>query len=197
MGEFINPKILEMFLRQPELTKEKRNLSGDENDMNMYLYKYDVECDYFIIILDGNALVQVGKEGMEINAGLFSYYGVNALLNDDEKDPLECISRPDTERRPYKPEFSLKVNSYCVYLQIKRKEWKDAVKKSIIERTYAPLVTPGAALSRSGTKSPLQPLPPPPPLVPPPFSIIQTDINNNSTETTGSSATPFNSALNV
>ena len=51
-GEFIGPKILEAFLRQPEFTREKRNLSGDGSDENMFLYRYDVECDYFIIILD-------------------------------------------------------------------------------------------------------------------------------------------------
>jgi hypothetical protein len=137
-GEFISPKLLEAFLRQPELTREKRNLSDNENDMNMFLYKYNVECDYFIIILDGSATVQVGQEeeGMEINAGLFSYYGVNALLYDYEKDPNELLSYTHEERKSYKPDFSLKVNSYCVYLKITRKDWLDAVKKSKIERTY-------------------------------------------------------------
>ena len=134
-GEFISPKSLEIFLRKPELTKEKRNLSGNDNDSNIYLYKYGVECDYFIIILDGAAVVQVGKEGMEINAGLFSYYGIDSLLNEHEKDPLECIGN-DASRKPYKPEFSLKVGSYCVYLKITRAEWKNAVKNSIMERTY-------------------------------------------------------------
>lgn len=131
MGEFISPKILEAFLRQPELMKEKRNLS--ENDI--YLYKYGQECDYFILILDGSAVVQVGIEGMEINAGLFSYYGLNALLDENEKDPFESITN-DATRKPYKPEFSLKVNSYCVYIKISRKDWKDAVKKSLMERMY-------------------------------------------------------------
>lgn len=130
-GEFINPKILETFLRKPEFTKEKRNLVEDESDINMYLYKYGVECDYFIIILDGKAVVQVGKEGMEVEAGLFSYYGTDALLDENETDPIKSVAATS---KPYKPEFSLKVNSYCVYLQITRKDWKDAVKQSMIER---------------------------------------------------------------
>ena len=100
---------MEIFLRRPELIKERRNLSNDTNT-DIYLYQYGVECDYFIIILEGNALVQVGKEGMEINAGLFSFYGVNALIDESQKDPLECIGN-DSTRKPYKPEFSLKVNS--------------------------------------------------------------------------------------
>lgn len=131
MGEFISPKVLETFLRKPEFTKEKRNLVEDESDINMYLYKYGVECDYFIIVLEGKAVLQVGKEGMEVDAGLFSYYGVDALVDEKETDPLKSITNPF---KPYKPEFSLKVNSYCVYLQITRNEWKDAVKQSMIER---------------------------------------------------------------
>ena len=114
---------------------EKRNLVENETD-NMYLYQYGVECDYFIIILDGSAVVQIGKDGMEVNAGLFSYYGVNALCDETENDPLKAIAN-DSVRKSYKPELSLKVASYCVYLQINRKDWKDAVKKTIIERTWS------------------------------------------------------------
>ena len=125
---------MEIFLRRPELIKEKRNLSNDTNS-NIYLYEYGVECDYFIIILDGEATVQVGKEGMEIKAGLFSFYGLNALIDDNQKDPLECIGN-ESLRKPYKPEFSLRINSYCVYMQITRAEWKLAVKNSIMERNY-------------------------------------------------------------
>ncbi|CAF1059334.1 unnamed protein product [Brachionus calyciflorus] len=128
-GEFINPKILEAFLRMPHLTIEKRNLSGNDE----FIYEYGVECDYFIIILDGKAKVKVGTEGYEVDAGLFSYYGVNALANEEEKDPLECIGN-DSSRRPYKPEFSLKVDNYCVCLKITRQDWKDPVKKSLMER---------------------------------------------------------------
>lgn len=130
-GEFLNPRLLETFLRKPELIKEKRNLEEDECDINMYLYKYGVECDYFIIILEGEAVLHVGKEGMEVNAGLFSYYGVDALVDEAEMDPVKCINIP---YKPYKPEFSLKVKSYCVYLQITRNVWKEAVKQSMIER---------------------------------------------------------------
>lgn len=156
MGEFISPKILETFLKQPELTIEKRNLVEVDNESD-YLYKYDVECDYFIIILDGSATVLVGrneKEKMEINAGLFSYYGVGALLyeNEYEMEPLKCITK-DEDRRPYKPEFSLRVNSYCVFLRITRKDWKDAVRKSILERTYTITQTSPTANSPVSTNS--------------------------------------------
>ena len=122
-GEFISPKILEPFLRNPELIFEKRNIEDETkepmfitvdgvkkpNPRTSYLYEYGVESDYFTIILDGCATVEVGrneKERMEITAGLFSYYGVDSLLYEHETDPLKSVSKDD-DRRPYEPEFSL------------------------------------------------------------------------------------------
>lgn len=145
--EFVSPKLLEAFLKQPELVIEKRNLSGYESDTSMLLYQYGVESDYFIIILDGNALLEVGGESgsIEINAGLFSYYGVHALVDEsvqDAKQILSLITTSDTSStdlstippsslfKPYKPEFNLRVDSYCVYMKITRAEWLDVVKKS-------------------------------------------------------------------
>ena len=148
--EFISPKLLEAFLKQPELIIEKRNLSKNENDQTMFLYQYGIECDYFLIILDGSAQLLVGNDSnsmMEINAGLFSFYGVNALLDESVKDfrqlqkqlasssdHVSPTTPPNSSgsltHKLYKPEFSLMVTSYCVYIKITRKEWLDVVKKS-------------------------------------------------------------------
>ena len=121
--------MLETLLKQPDLLRERRNLSEIDG---VYLYKYGVEADYFIIVLDGSATVEVGADGIEVNAGLFSYYGVNALIESHETSPEQIIFN-ENEIKPYKPEFSLKVNSYCVYLKITRKEWRDAIKKSLLD----------------------------------------------------------------
>jgi hypothetical protein len=140
--EFVNSKLLEQFLKRPELINEKRNLSENENDQTMYLYQYGVECDYFIVILSGEAELKVGKDGMEINAGLFSFYGVNALLNDESIKDAKSLSLNDIDNHnhnqttKYIPEFSLVVNSYCVYMKITRAEWLDLVKKSLVKKAY-------------------------------------------------------------
>ena len=128
----------------------------------MYLYAYGVESDYFVIILDGNAELKVGRDGMEVNAGLFSYYGVNALFNDDSikdaksllcSNTIELTTKSNTNLNnfihatnssllaynsnlKYVPEFSLKVNSYCVYMKITRADWLDLVKKSLVKKTF-------------------------------------------------------------
>lgn len=134
-SDFVNPKWLETFLRKPDLIKEKRNLLDDEKAKSMYLYEFGHECEYFTIILDGKALVQVGKDGLEISAGLFSFYGVNALL--DESDlTADDVLKNELIKKKYTPEFSLIVESYCVYLQIARKDWLDLVRKTHMERNY-------------------------------------------------------------
>jgi hypothetical protein len=157
--DFISPKLLEVFLKQPELIIEKRNLSENDVDHNMMLYEYGVESDYFVIILDGSAVLEVGKDSyglIEINAGLFSYYGVNALVDEGVRDAKQLFALMQQQQAQhstdtiatthsaasnglvsvhspklgYKPEFSLKVNSYCVYMKITREDWLDVVKKS-------------------------------------------------------------------
>lgn len=135
----------------------------------MYLYEYGVPCDYFIIILDGSATVKVGKEGMEIAAGLFSFYGIDALkpgndivglrLNESLLKPNPAavavsLSENDLSggfgvtlehnRIQYTPEFSLIVNSYCVYMKVTRSQWADAVTKSMVERYHHSGQMPGA-----------------------------------------------------
>ena len=145
----MNPKLLETFLRDQDLIKEKRNLANDENDEKMFLYKCGVECDYFTIIIDGKAIVQVGKEDdheLKISAGLFSYYGVNALISDDEHNGSDVI-RNEHNRKKYCPEFSLYVDSYCVILQIKHTAWLDLIRISEYNRSQRAASPTNAAQS--------------------------------------------------
>lgn len=116
------------------MIKEKRNISESIDDSNTYLYHAGIEVDYFIIILDGNATLRLSLDGLEINAGFFSYYGIHALLDEKCDDPNECVC---IEQIAYVPDFTLRVSSYCVYMKITRKQWLDAVKKTLMERTYA------------------------------------------------------------
>jgi hypothetical protein len=147
-----------VLLKRPDLILEKRNLSSENEraDPNMMLYEYGVECDYFLIILDGSAVLEMGGKDrnsvLEVNAGPFSYYGVNALVEESVRDAEELFAllqqqlqlstdtigsghsarsrAPAAPKLGYKPEFSLKVSSYCVYMKLTRADWLDLVKKS-------------------------------------------------------------------
>jgi hypothetical protein len=125
--DFINPKYLETFLRHPENIKEMRNLS---NETNLNLYTNGKEADYFIVILEGSAVLEFASN-WKLVAGLFSFYGVRALIDDNEKTPLDIINNNDKIPTPFKPDYSLTVNTVCIYFQISRKQYIDIVKKSV------------------------------------------------------------------
>lgn len=65
---------------------EARKADVCEMDSNNVLYRRGQPADYFIMILEGRALVIVTKENQEYDAGPFCYYGVNALNMDDKSN---------------------------------------------------------------------------------------------------------------
>ena len=98
-----------------------------------YLYKYGHGCDYFILILSGEATIEVGSEKLEFPAGPFAYFGVNALLAGSETadEVLQEESKlKENEKKNvffngsrqsknyYVPDFSLRVDDRCVYMKL-------------------------------------------------------------------------------
>lgn len=75
--EFLTKNVLELIFRKAEI-KESRCL--EHRTKVEYLYEYGKGCNYFILILSGEATIEVGKEKLEFPAGPFAYFGVNALL---------------------------------------------------------------------------------------------------------------------
>ncbi len=129
--DFISPKVLDNALRHPDFIRERLNLN--ESTTNIYLYKYGEEADFFLIILNGSAIMEIGKEKINVNAGMFSYYGTNALMTEPNQGPEEVLLN-ETNFKPYIPEFSLKIEQYCVYFQISRGDWLKLVKNTNLER---------------------------------------------------------------
>lgn len=132
-SEYLTNKQLETILKHSDFIKEKVNLA----DSDVYIYKNGQECDYFVVLLDGIATLEIGKEKIEQSAGLLSYFGVNALIPIDSMNQSpKSLTYADTEstQKLYVPEFSLKIEQRCVYFQISRKEWLKAVINSNLER---------------------------------------------------------------
>jgi metal transporter CNNM len=130
-SEYLSPKVLDCALKHPDFIKEKLNLNDNMKDM--YLYKYGEESDFFLIILNGSAIMEIGKEKTLVNAGLFSYYGTNALISDPNHSADDIILQ-ENNIKPYIPEFSLKIEQYCVYFHISRIDWLKLVKNTNLER---------------------------------------------------------------
>lgn len=76
-SEFLTKNVLELIFKKAVFKESKRI---DHKQPPEYLYRYGRGCHYFILILSGEATIEVGKERLEFPAGPFSYFGENALL---------------------------------------------------------------------------------------------------------------------
>lgn len=80
-SDFLTKNVLELIFKRAVI-KEWRRTDAKSSHGNQveYLYEYGKGCNYFILILTGEATIEVGKEKLEFPAGPFAYFGVNALL---------------------------------------------------------------------------------------------------------------------
>ena len=157
--EFLTKNVLELIFRKAEI-KESRCL--EHRTKAEYLYEYGKGCNYFILILSGEATIEVGKEKLEFPAGPFAYFGVNALLcgcetvdqviQEDLCLPISGGAAPSpaisvklgqepakpyvASSKQYIPDFSLRVDDRCVYLKVDRDLWRSGVIKSRYERLH-------------------------------------------------------------
>ncbi len=127
-SEFLTKNVLELIFKRGDVFKESRR--AQDKSSPEYLYQYGKRCNYFIIILTGEATIEVGFEKLEFIAGQFAYFGVNALVNDG--DSADQILKSDKQHH-YTPDFSLRVDDRCVYFKIERDLWFNGVRKSKYE----------------------------------------------------------------
>lgn len=145
-SEFLSKNVLELIFKKALFKESKR---VDPKLPAEYLYRYGKGCHYFILILSGEATIEVGKEKLEFPAGPFAYFGMNALLCGSESvDQVlgedSAISSPDSasetrsssskHSKLYVPDFSLRVDDKCVYMKIDHDLWRNGVIKSYYER---------------------------------------------------------------
>ena len=108
-----------------------------------YLYKYNVACDYFILLIEGCLLVEAGKEKTQFLTKQFDHFGIKALLGD--ATTVDQVLKNIPPYKPYVPEFSLKIDyknyyvlnqhfSSLVYLKINRQTWLNAVNSTYVKR---------------------------------------------------------------
>lgn len=150
-NEFLTKNVLELIFKRAVFKESRRT---DPKLPREYLYKYNKGCNYFILILSGEATIEVGKEKLEFPAGPFAYFGVDALLcgyetadqvlQELQDDPsLECLTGSTNndnsveaarKSKQYLPDFSLRVDEKCVYMKIDRNLWRNGVIKSRLDR---------------------------------------------------------------
>lgn len=75
--KFISPNILSRLLN----TNLYKEYDQDETKSSKitYIYEYGKPVDYFVLIVNGNAELETGKEKIVSEIGSFCYFGVSAL----------------------------------------------------------------------------------------------------------------------
>jgi len=130
--KFISAHILSRLLNV-DLYKE---FEFDEDDTKAgkttYIYEYGKPVDYFVLIVNGKAELETGKEKIVSEIGSFSYFGVSALYNPEEK--VEDLIRVKSSKfRPFIPDFSVRVSEDVQILRIRRVHWLAAVRATYFE----------------------------------------------------------------
>ncbi|CAF1462085.1 unnamed protein product [Adineta steineri] len=131
-NKFISAHILSRLLNV-DLYKE---FEFDEDDVKAgkttYIYEYGKPVDYFVLIVNGKAELETGKEKIVSEVGSFSYFGVSALYSSEEKVE-ELVRLKSNKFRPYVPDFSLRISEDVQILRIRRVHWLAAVRATFFE----------------------------------------------------------------
>ncbi|CAF1203210.1 unnamed protein product, partial [Didymodactylos carnosus] len=132
-SQFISPGILSRLLNV-DLYKEFEFDDEDEakDGKPQFIYEYGKPVDFFVLIVNGSAQLETGKEKIVSQVGAFSYFGVSALYNPEEKVD-DLIRLKSKSSRPYIPDFSVRVCEDVQILRIRRVHWLAAVRATYFE----------------------------------------------------------------
>ena len=108
--------------------------------------------DFFVLIVNGNAELETGKEKIISEIGSFYYFGVSALyvsrrtffprrsnnvrsIFQSPEEKLDDLLRSKSNKfRPFVPDFSLRVSETVQILRIRRVHWLAAVRASYFDK---------------------------------------------------------------
>lgn len=135
-SKFVSSNILSRLLNV-DLYKEFEFDADEANEGKItYIYEYGKPVDYFVLIVNGKAELETGKDKIVSEVGSFSYFGVSALFTPDEK--IDDLIRVKSNKfRPYIPDFSLRVSEDVQILRIRRVHWLAAVRATYFENKQA------------------------------------------------------------
>jgi len=123
------------------LTHKEIEKNGDK----AAIYKRNKMADFFVLILEGEVKVTVGKENLQFASGPFSYYGAAVLqtstnfenspkvnrsfqhdnetsFSTDVKDPVNIV------QQAFQPDYTLQALGDCKYIKITRKQFNNALR---------------------------------------------------------------------
>lgn len=139
--KLISENVLHRLIRQ-NVIKTK---PGEAYEQIKYLFQKNREADYFILILEGKALITVGESNMIFEPGPFHYFGYEVLVKVAEHCPHYSVSAlnhtifdmPAFRACKFTPDFTLKVTQELIYLKITANSYMKAYRATLIEHGLA------------------------------------------------------------
>nr|XP_009861982.1 metal transporter CNNM4 isoform X2 [Ciona intestinalis] len=148
--KIISEKVLLRLLKQDVVVVLKLE-EHDNNRDKLLIYQQNVASDYFVLVLEGQVKVKVGKENLEFDSGPFTYYGTMALmpaadvsttsigkkshrnnsLSSSQLSPeTETPSTPDLTRmtQHFVPDYALIATTDVKFIKVSRKQYLNAIR---------------------------------------------------------------------
>ncbi|KAF5300500.1 hypothetical protein FQA39_LY02299 [Lamprigera yunnana] len=140
----ISETILRRLLKQEVMFHIKKTKDW-RNDPETLIYQQGKAVDYFVLILEGRVEVTVGRENMIYESGPFTYFGMQALVQnltiaDSPTVPsalgsLQSLNVDAMLRHTFYPDYSVRACTDVLYMRIKRSLYLAAKRATLMERS--------------------------------------------------------------
>lgn len=152
----VSETILRRLLNQ-DIIHHVRCKGKEKDDASMVIYQQGKPVDYFVLILEGRVEVTVGRENLVFESGPFTYFGIQALVQnvgnvDLPQQPsslvsavgaggtqvlgsLQSLNMDALLRTTFVPDYSVRAVTEVIYMTIKRTLYLAAKRATLMERS--------------------------------------------------------------
>ncbi|KAJ3666591.1 hypothetical protein Zmor_002028 [Zophobas morio] len=141
----ISETILKRLLKQDIVYHIKKNKEWRTDPTNI-IYQQGKNSDYFVLILEGRCEVTIGRENLTFEAGPFTFFGTQALIQsigiaESPSAPtstlgsLESLNLDALIRHTFQPDYTVRASTEVIYIRIKRSLYLAAKRATLMERS--------------------------------------------------------------
>lgn len=146
--DMISETILRRLLNQDIVRHVKIVKAKERNDPNIFIFHQGKAVDFFVLLLEGRVEVKVGKESLVFEGGPFTYFGLQALIQNvgldspiQQQPPqqqvmgsLNSLNVDALLRHTFIPDYSVKALTDLVYLKISKSLYLAAKRATLMEQ---------------------------------------------------------------
>ncbi|XP_060943469.1 metal transporter CNNM1 [Limanda limanda] len=143
----LSEKILLRLIKHPSIVQELKFNPKNKHAPQHYLFQRNKPVDYFVLILQGRVEVEIGTEALRFENGVFSYYGMPALIplplghrysGLNQSDSLlsgSSLGQLTTGGGIYLPDYSVRQLTDLQIIKITRNHYQNALMASRMDRS--------------------------------------------------------------